>query len=127
MAHELSIKEIQSSLETLNHAIHSNRTAPYFRHLLDACGSLNADDHLEIAVYRDDPSDPQKYFSIRMQDDAFLLVGVDEAQESPDWIVSEDYLRDMANKPQKYVEHPEKLSLNWLVHRLNSSAKSVTD
>lgn len=123
MTRTLSIDDFQAAIETINRAIEANCTAPFFRHMLEACRALPKDNRIDVAVYYDEPTDPHVFFTIRMEDDALVPVNVGDGKSSPDWTVSEDYLLDLARRPQKFIDHPEKLSLNWLIHRVNSATK----
>lgn len=123
MNRSLDIQDFQSALATMNKSIDENRDAIFFRTLLKACETLYNDEHLGVAVYKDDPQTPHDYYTIRMEDGKFLLVGHGKEQVKSDWKVSEDYIHDLSENPNKYIDHPEKLSLNWLVERVTATAK----
>lgn len=119
MSRGLTTNMFQSALETLNLAIWKNRQAPYFQHLLDACEAIDRDERLIVSVYFDDPADPHLFFTVRINEGRLELIAVEERPFDVDWNVSEDYLFDLATHPEKFVEQPSKLSLNWLVHRVS--------
>ena len=120
MNQTMTIDTFQSALATMNKAIDANRNSLFFKTLLKSCKSVLGHDHLGVAVYKDSPDSPHDYFTVRMDDGRFLLVAHGREEVKTDWKVSEDYLRDLVNHPDKYVKHPEKLSLNWLAERVTS-------
>lgn len=124
MTQSLTLQEFQSALATMNQAIEENREALFFRTLLKACETKYDGEHLGVAIYRDDPQSPHDYYTIRMQDGKLVLVDHGKQQTNSDWSVSEDYIRDLAENPDKFIDHPEKLSLNWLAERVTATVKS---
>lgn len=118
MTQPLSRKTFIKALGTMNESIKHNQDALFFQALLQECRSLPEDELLEVALYRDDPRTPSDYYRLKMNDGAFRLVDQGKHQTDSDWTVSETYIRDLAENRKKYVDHPEKLSLNWLVERL---------
>lgn len=121
MSQTVTVDTFQSALATMNQAIEKNRDSLFFKTLLKSCETVLGDDLLGVAIYKDSPESPHDYYTIRMDEGRFFLVEHGRGDVDSDWIVSEDYLRDLANDPDKYVDHPEKLSLNWLANRVSSA------
>ncbi|MBD3676135.1 MAG: hypothetical protein HUJ26_21710 [Planctomycetaceae bacterium] len=121
MSQAVTVDTFQSALATMNQAIEKNRDSLFFKTLLKSCETVLGDDLLGVAIYKDSPETPHDYYTIRMDEGRFFLVEHGRGDVDSDWKVSEDYLRDLANDPDKYVDHPEKLSLNWLANRVSSA------
>lgn len=117
MTQSISQKTFTKAISTMNQAIEHNKQALFFQALLQACKSWSDEDLLGVAIYRDDPQSPNDYYTLCMQDGAFQIVGHGTPQPEPDWEVSETHVRDLARNRKKYINHPEKLSLNWLAQR----------
>ena len=120
MSQTITLDTFQSALSTMNKAIEDNKDALFFKTLLRGCRSALDGQHLGVAIYKDNPEEPHDYYTVKMTDGRFVLVDHGKYSTDSDWKVSEDYIRDLANEPDKYVSHPEKLSLNWLAERLTS-------
>jgi hypothetical protein len=106
------------SLNVVNAALAENKDKFPYEQILAAAGNFAEDRNLGVAVYKDDPSKPFDYFTVRLRDGKFELVS--HGKEDPDiaWRVSQEYLDRVANNAEEYIAHPAKLDLDWLKDRL---------
>jgi hypothetical protein len=118
MSQALTPQTFQAALDTMNLSIEQHKDALFFQALLQACDSMGEDELMGVAIYRNAPESPHDFHTIRMRDGQFHLVEYVQDTTRADWRVSEDHLRDLANNRSKYIDHPEKLSLNWLAERV---------
>jgi len=121
MSQTLTLDTFQSALATMNQSIEHNQDALFFKTLLKGCQSVLHGENLGVAIYKDDPSSPHDYYTVQMKDGRLMLVDHGKQDTDVDWSVSEDYLKDLADHPNKYVNNPEKLSLKWLADRITGA------
>ncbi|HKK52902.1 MAG TPA: hypothetical protein VKA74_14990 [Myxococcota bacterium] len=107
-----------SALNTVNAALDAHSDEMPFKQILSAADRVLEDRQLGVAVYKNDPGSPHDYFTIRFRNNAFEVVS--HGKESPeiDGKVSVEYLEQLANDPDRYIESPLKLDLDWLTSRL---------
>lgn len=118
MPQNITRETFLDALRTMNAAIEEHQQSLFFHTVLQACESMFEDELMGVAIYRTDPETPYDFYTIRMRNGRFDLVEHGREHDRTDWRVSEDYLRDLANNPNKYIDHPEKLSLNWFAERV---------
>lgn len=108
-----------SALNTTNAALEKHADRTPFKQILAAADRVLADHKLGIAVYADDPEHPHDYFTVRYSNGSFELVS--HGKDDPDVAasVSLDYLEEVAQNPQRYIDNPLKLDLDWLTSRLD--------
>lgn len=107
-----------SALDVVNEALQTHRDSAVLGPLLQGGEKLLGGKQFGVAIYRDDPDTPFDYFTLRLTGGRFELLA--RGKEAPDiaWKVSQDYLRDVADNPQDYIDNPAKLDLDWLRHRV---------
>lgn len=108
------------ALDVVNEALQKHRDHALIGPLLQGGEKMLGGKKFGVAVYRDDPDTPFDYFTLRLTGGRFELLA--RGKESPDiaWKVSQDYLRDIVDNPQDYIDNPAKLDLEWLRHRIGS-------
>jgi hypothetical protein len=106
------------ALDVINASLEHNREGKIFRGLMSLAERSMVGRQIGVAVYRDDPDTPHDYFTVRFHKGRIELLA--RGKESPDiaWKVSQDYLQDVVENEQDYVENPAKLDLDWLKDRL---------
>jgi hypothetical protein len=105
------------ALNITNAALEAHQDSLLFKPMLVACRLMLGDENLGVAIFQHDPDDPHDFFTIRMQDGTFVLVDRGDTEIGIDWLVSEDYLQDVASHPARYIENPELLDFDWLKKR----------
>lgn len=108
-----------------NKAIEKNRDAPFFGPLIKAWDQFLDGHKAGIAVYDQDPEKPFDYFTIRYLNGKFEILSRGKSEHDTEWKVSRDYLQSVVDEPQKYIDSPSKLDLDWLKSRLPDSAQAV--
>jgi hypothetical protein len=107
-----------SALNTINAALDAHADEMPFKQILAAADKVLADRNLGVAVYKDDPGSPHDYFTVRFRDKAFEVVSHGKQEPEIDGKVSTGYLAKLANEPERYIENPLQLDLDWLTSRL---------
>ena len=110
------------AIDVSNRALDTVRDKPVLSDLLELMEKQASGRKFGVAVYGDDPATPHDYFTVRVQNHMIQLVSHGKDAPDIDWKVSEDYLRDVNENPDSYVENPLKLDLDWLRHRLSDAA-----
>lgn len=106
------------ALNVMNVALEENRYSPIFQAMFQACSTGMESENLVVEVYGDDSDDVLDTFTIALKGPHFVLVSHGRVGDSAAWKVSEEYLHDVAQNPEKYVDHPSSLRLDWLKDRL---------
>jgi len=114
-------KVFTNALNTVNAALAKHADEMPFKQILAAAGRVLADRNLGIAVYKDDPAHPHDYFTVRFGEGAFELVSHGKEEPEIDGKVSLEYLESVAGDPDRYIDNPLKLDLDWLTSRLGIS------
>jgi hypothetical protein len=110
------------AMDVSNRALETVRDKPVLSDLLELMEKQASGRQFGVAVYKDDPTTPHDYFTVRVQNHRIQLVSHGKDAPDIDWKVSEEYLRDVTDNPDSYVENPLKLDLDWLRHRLSDAA-----
>ena len=113
-----------SALEVVNESLQENRDNAAICPLLKNGRKALAEKHFGVALYRDNPEVPLDYFMLRLTGGRFELLS--HGKESPDiaWKVSNDFLRDVVDNPQDYINDPAKLDLE--LHGYSCQAATTT-
>ena len=106
------------ALNTLNSALAKHRDALPYKPLIAASEKVLADREVGVAVYKSDASNPFDYFTIRFREGSFELVSHGKKDPEIAWKVSQDYLEQVADDPEKYIDNPAKLDWDWLKDRV---------
>lgn len=105
------------ALNTMNAALADNADRMPFKQILSVADKAAGDRPIGVAVYKDDPGTPHDYFTIKFSEGAFELLS--HGKQDPDiaWKVSVEYLEKLGDNPERYIEDPFKLDLDWLKSR----------
>jgi len=106
------------ALNVMNASLDENRKKFPYEQILATAESFADDRKLGVAVYKDDPSEPFDYFTVRFHDGSLELVSHGKEDPEAAWSVSQDYLDRVANNPDEYIANPAKLDWDWLKDRL---------
>ncbi len=106
------------ALNTMNRAVAANRDHPVYRVFFQAGEKVAGGRKIGVAVYKDDPGNPHDYYTITFANGQFELVTHGKEDVDFTWKVSDDYLQELADNPEKYVQNPTLLDLDWLRTRL---------
>ncbi|MBX3440723.1 MAG: hypothetical protein KF861_24750 [Planctomycetaceae bacterium] len=115
------------ALNVTNAALERHRRSHLFQPLLIAAAELADCDFVVEIVASEDALTPQDYVTIRLQDGTFVLVAHARLNDEIAWRVSERYLNHVATHPMWYVDHPNRLDLDWLKLRIGLTRRSPSD
>jgi hypothetical protein len=106
------------TVDVINEALEEHADTPVLKNVLSLADKVASGKQFGVAVYKDNPDKPFDYFTVRMNNKKVELAA--RGKESPDiaWKVSQDYLADVCEDPQAYIDNPAKLDLDWLKSRL---------
>lgn len=115
-----------SALQVVNRSLAANRDHAVFGPVLRL-----ADEHLEdhkanIVVYEDDPASKEAFYTVRWSDGALHLLTRGKGPHDTQWKVSREYLQSLVDEPERYVENPALLDLDWLATRLPDGLRQLT-
>ena len=110
------------ALEVVNQAIHRHKDDFPYKQMFAAAEKLMGDAKMGVALTKEAGADPYDYYTVDYEDGRWKLAGRGR-QGDPDvtWTVTRDYLEEVVRNPDRYLEHPEKLDLDWLKSRLGIS------
>ncbi len=110
------------ALDVINDALSALRDKPVIKDIISLMDKQAAGSKFGVEIYSSDPDAPHDYYTIRANKQRLELVSRGKDSPSIDWKVSTDYLRDINENPQKYIDNPLKLDIDWLAHRLRDAA-----
>jgi hypothetical protein len=113
------------ALDVINRSLAANRDKGVWGKLIGAFDKYIDGHHSAVAVYDENPSAPFAYYTIRYLGGRFELVQQGKGEYDTEWKVSRDYLKSVVDDPQKYIDHPAMLDLDWLKSILPDKAASL--
>lgn len=125
---KIEVKELDEqalfsqALDVMNRAIRAHSDDFPYQQILKASDELLGDSRLAVGVAKEAGADPYDFYTVRYANGRFELEGRGK-QGEPDLTgaVTRSYLEGIVEDPEPYVEHPEKLDLDWLKSRLGIS------
>lgn len=76
---------------------------------------------IAVGIYQGDASEPHHWYTVELRDGRFDVVAPGKHEAALDWKISEDHLEHVVHDPQKYIDSPVKLDLDWLATRVGLS------
>jgi hypothetical protein len=114
---ETEIEEIFTRyIAVCNQAIDRHRNTFPYRELLAAREKLLGE-YIHVAIY-DDNGIPEAVFMLHFKDDKLTFWQDVSSGMKKSWRLNRSYLRQVVEHPEKYLEHPERLDIDWLKNRL---------
>jgi hypothetical protein len=117
-----SYQSFMDTLNVVNKVMENYRDTPIIKDILSLVDNRTAGRKFGVAVYDKDPDKPFDYFTIRLNNQRLELVAHGKDAPDIDWKVSIEYLEDVSENPDNYIDNPLKLDLEWLKHRLRDVA-----
>ncbi len=105
----------QKYLEICNKAIAENKDRFPYKNLMSLSENILGDHKIDLAVYDDNPKGA---YSLQFRDKKLELAEKPPEKPESAWRVNRSYLEKVVSNPEKYVEHPERLDLDWLKSRI---------
>lgn len=117
-----SYKMLNGALDVVNESMDKYRDKPVIKSVMSLVDDQTAGRKFGVAIYGENPEHPFDYYTIRLHNKRLEMVSRGKDHPDIDWKVSIDYLEDINDEPQKYVDNPLKLDFDWLKHRLQDVA-----
>ncbi len=105
-------------LDVVNEALEEHSDTPILGDVAEMLTKLGESRKLGAAIYDSDPQSPFDYFTVRIANGQVQLDARGKNEPDIDWRVSRDFLVEVNEDPQKYIDNPLKLDLDWLKTRL---------
>lgn len=110
------------ALEVTNEALDKLRDKPVIKDIIALMDNHAEGKRFGVAVYDHDSSTPHDYYTLRIQNQGIQLAARGKDAPEIDWKVSTEYLQQINDHPQAFIDNPLKLDLEWLKHRLKDAA-----
>jgi len=106
-------------LNVINAALEKHGDSLPYKPLLAASEKVLGDQPIGIAVYESDPANPFDWFTVRFRERSFELASHGKADDVDlAWKVSREYLQQVAEDAQTYIDNPARLDWDWLKSRV---------
>jgi hypothetical protein len=113
------------ALDVVNRSLKENRDTKVIGTVISAFDKYLDGHKAGVEIYKEDPGKPYDYFTIRYHNKKFEIDSRGKSEKDTEWKVSQEYLESIVDDPQKYIDNPAKLDLDWLKHRLPDAASSM--
>ncbi len=113
-----SYKLFMGAMETTNRAIDEHRDKPVIKQIFSGAEKVLEGRSLGVAVYKEEPDQPYDYFTMRYANGKFELEERGKGDTDIAWRVSQEYLQDVNEDPDRYVANPLLLDTDWLKSRV---------
>jgi hypothetical protein len=105
-------------LTVVNRVIAENRDGLYGK-AAKLWDKAAGDEKVAVGVYKSDAESPHHWYTVTIQDGRVDLVDAAKANDAKQsWKISDEHLANVVDNPDKYVESPFKLDLDWLATRV---------
>ena len=105
-------------LDVINDALEKHTDTPVIGDLADWIADLTESKKFGAAIYDSDPQSPYDYFTVRIADGKVELDSRGKNEPDIGWRVSKDFLMEVNENRQDYIDNPMKLDLEWLKSRV---------
>ena len=107
------------ALDVINRALRSSRGRFPYQQILEASEKVLGDEPIAVGISKEPGGEPHDFYTVRLAKGRFQMVGRGKRGDpSLSWNLDRGYLRSVVEDPERYVESPEKLDLDWIKHRL---------
>lgn len=105
-------------LDTVNEALDEHAETPVIGQILSLMEKVGSGRKFGAAIYKSDPKSPFDYFTVRLADGKFELDSRGKDNPDIDFRVSQEFMVNVNENPQKYIDNPALLDLDWLKTRI---------
>lgn len=110
---------MQKYVATVNESIEAHRNEAPWQLFLEASHKLDADLQVQAAIYSSEVDSPHDLFTVGWRNNRLHLDGTGKNEDADvTWKVPAEHLREVTAHPEKYVDQPMQLDLDWLQRRL---------
>jgi len=114
---------LTETLGVINRAIEAHRDTSPCREIVAKTSGSHGPKLFAVAVCEGDPEQIVDHYTIRTHEGRFEMVEHGRSAPAVDWRVSVETLRGIVAKPDRYLNDPSKLPLDWLEVRLGIRAR----
>lgn len=101
-------------LNVVNRSLGQNRDTFPYKQILDASEKAFDEKTVAVGIYKDVPTEPHDWFVVAYDDGTFSLKEHGKGDADLTWMMKEAHLDEVVETPERYVESPYKLDLDWL-------------
>jgi len=106
----------------VNRALGEHRDETPYKQLISLGEKALDGRRIGVAVYKNDPANPHEWFTVRFKNGKFDLEEHGKKPERDfDWKLKSEHLDNVVEHPQKFVDQPWKLDLDWMKTRVGLS------
>jgi hypothetical protein len=114
---------LTDTLGVINRAIETHRDTSPSREIVAKTSGPHGPKLFAVAICEGDPEQIVDRYAIRAHEGRFEMVEHGRSAPAIDWRVSVETLRGIVEKPDRYLNDPSKLPLDWLELRLGIRAR----
>lgn len=114
---------LTDTLGVINRSIEAHRDTSPSREIVAKTSGPRGARLFAVAVCEGDPEQIVDHYTIRAHEGRFEMVEHGRSAPATDWRVSVETLRGIVEKPDRYLNDPRKLPLDWLEVRLGIRAR----
>ena len=106
------------ALNVVNQSLKKNYEVFPYNVAIEAMQKVASGTKVGVEVYAEDTDSPTDFFTIAYKDHHIELVAHGKENPAFSYKVSRQFLRDIVENPQRYINNPEKLDIDWLRSRI---------
>ena len=106
-------------LNVANAALEANQDKFPYKQMLEAGDKILGDKRIGVEVYKERADQPHDAFTVEWKDGTLRLLEHGKKDTDLSFRLKEEYLRQVADNPDDYIQHPARLDLDWLKSRLH--------
>jgi hypothetical protein len=114
---------LTETLGVINRAIDAHRDSSPWREIVAKTSGPRGPKLFAVEVREGYPEQIVDHYTIRAHEGRFEMIEHGSSEPAIDWRVSVETLRGIAAKPDRYLNDPSKLPLDWLERRLGIRAR----
>ncbi len=104
-------------IDIVNRAIGQNKDGIYGE-AVDLWDKTMGGKHIAVGVYKGDADSPHHWYTVKLDNGSFDLIDASKRRDAAySWKISDQHLANVVDDPDKYVESPVKLDLDWIKTR----------
>ena len=105
-------------LNISNAALDRHRDESPYKQIIETGNKLLRDRRIGVAVYADEPSEPHDYYTVEWKNGKLLYWEHGKDEPDVELKVKNDYLRQVVENAEEYLNKPYLLDWDWLKSRL---------
>ena len=119
MTVDTNTTQFTHAIEVINRSIRENRQNSSFAPVFNMLDNIAEGTEITAAVYKTEPEQPYDYYTLLYNNGQFAVTERGKRGDTPvTWRVPQDFLNDLAEDPDRYVENPMLIDWDWLKARI---------